>query len=217
LNTKELDSLFNDWKACQRCPLANLRNRVVFGNGNPEAKLVMIGEAPGETEDIEGKPFVGKAGETFNKMLEFIGLSRDELWITNTCLCRPKVTDQPGRSNRAPNANEIAACNPRLLAEIDIIKPAIVVLAGNTPLYAVTGKKGITKHRGWQDAVWQGKSFSTNNVYATLHPASVLYGSTEQVKQKKLWMLEDWQEISRKLNVIKTGEVQKEGSKATGA
>lgn len=203
-NHDQLNKLFDDWKACQRCPLSELRTRVVPGYGNPEARLVMIGEAPGETEDVEGKPFVGKAGETFDKLLAVVGIDRNDIWVTNTCLCRPRVIGQPGRTNRAPTAHEIASCNPRLLKELEIIKPEIVVLCGNTPLYAVTGKKGITKHRGWQQIEWVFGSFTINKIYSTLHPASVSYGSTEQIQQKKLWMYEDWLEISRNLNVNKT-------------
>lgn len=211
-NQDQLNRLFNDWKTCQRCPLAQLRTQVVPGYGNPEARLVMIGEAPGENEDIEGKPFVGKAGDTFNKLLAAVGIDRNDIWITNTCLCRPRITNQPGRSNRAPTAHEIASCNPRLIKELEIIRPEIVVLSGNTPLYAVTGKKGITKNRGWQQVEWALGSFTINKIYSTLHPASLSYGSTEQIHQKKLWMYEDWLEISRHLNVNKTvQESVKEG------
>jgi uracil-DNA glycosylase family 4 len=196
----------NKWRGCQACPLSALRTQVVFGHGNLDASLAMIGEAPGEQEDKFGKPFVGPAGETFNKLLAAVGLTRESLWITNTCLCRPKI-DKPGKSNRAPVVGEMQACFPRLLEELDIVKPKIIVLAGNTPLYLATGKRGILKHRGWQaDAKWVGDGCVVEKIYATLHPASLLYGTTEQIKEKKKLIFQDWLEIARMLSVIKAQE-----------
>ena len=193
------------WRGCQGCPLSSLRTQVVFGQGNLDASLVMIGEAPNEQEDRFGKPSVGPAGENFNKLLAAVGLARESLWITNTCLCRPKV-DKPGKSNRAPNVKEIQACFPRLYEELNIIKPKIIVLAGNTPLYLATQKRGIMKNRGWQtDAKWVGDDFIAEHVFATLHPASLLYGTTEAIKEKKKAIFEDWLAIAaRMLNVTKT-------------
>ena len=137
MNKDQLDKLREEWAAWERCPLAQLRQRVVFGHGNPEAKLVMIGEAPGEDEDNGGQPFIGKAGKVFDWLLKEVGINRAELWITNTCLCRPK-SSVPGKKNRAPKLDEIRACTPRLVKELEIIKPEIIVLAGNTPLYMAT-------------------------------------------------------------------------------
>lgn len=206
-------SLQSDWINCTRCPLSELRNQVVFGHGNLDADLVMIGEAPGKDEDETGQPFIGKAGEKFNKLLEAVGIDRKNIWVTNTCLCRPKST-KPGKQNRAPLAPEIRACLPRLYEEINIIKPQIVVLAGNTPLYMATGKRGITKHRGWQDAKWNGGDFIVEKVYATLHPASLLYGSTEQIKTKRQWIWNDWQEIAGALSATKKERTSYEKKKA---
>lgn len=156
----------------------------------------MIGEAPGEQEDKFGKPFVGPAGESFNKLLAAVGISRDTLWITNTCLCRPKLEGKPGKNTRAPTTKEIGACFPRLFEELDIIQPKIIVLAGNTPLYLATQKRGILKNRGWQkDTKWIGNNFSTDKIFATLHPASLLHGSADQIKEKKKAIFQDWLEI----------------------
>lgn len=182
------------WKNCTNCTLSEVRTQVVFGTGNENARLVFIGEAPGRDEDINGVPFVGQAGQMFDKILNAVGIDRNEIWITNTCLCRPKI-DEVGRKNRAPNAKEIKACQSRLQEEMIIISPQIVVLAGNTPLYMATGKRGITKHRGWVTS-------GDKKVYATLHPASLMYGSAEQIKQKKRCVWEDWQEIAREYEKI---------------
>lgn len=195
-------SLQDNWRECERCPLSDLRNQVVFGHGNLDADLVMIGEAPGKDEDLTGEPFIGKAGEKFNKLLDAVGIQRENIWTTNTCLCRP-VSTKPGKENRAPLTPEIRACLPRLYDEIGIIRPKIIVLAGNTPLYMATNKRGITKHRGWQDMKWEGEDFVVERVYATLHPASLLYGSTEQIKQKRQWVWEDWQNIAGALSATK--------------
>jgi DNA polymerase len=191
-----LNEFKNNWVNCTKCPLSELRKQVVFGSGNIDAKLVMIGEAPGEDEDNGGLPFIGKAGKVFDWILKDTGIKREELWITNTCLCRPKIS-LPGKNNRAPKLNEIRACYTRLLQELDIIKPEIIVLAGNIPLYMATGARGITKKRGWQETKWIGGTFSTDRVFATLHPASLLYGSKEQKEKKADWLKSDWLEIAR--------------------
>jgi uracil-DNA glycosylase family 4 len=181
------------WQNCQRCPLASLRQRVVFGTGPLDAKVMMIGEAPGKEEDLGGEPFIGPAGKKFDGILEEVGLDRKALWITNTCLCRP-VSTVEGKENRAPLVGEIKACSPRLAQEIGIVRPEIIVVCGNTPLFAFTGLKSITKHRGWHPT-----SEGMPKLYATLHPASLLYGSAEQKQLKYQWLLEDWLNIRRSL------------------
>ncbi len=198
----KLATLQDAWRDCARCPLSELRKQVVFGSGNMDAKLVLVGEAPGEQEDLVGQTFVGKAGQALNKLLELVGISRQDIWITNTCLCRPRF-DKPGKNNRAPTSSEIKSCFPRLAEEINIIKPEIIVLAGNTPLFMATNKRGITKSRGWQDARWNGDGFTITKVYATLHPACLLYGSSQQKEDKWRWMQDDWLEIARSLSVKK--------------
>jgi len=209
----QLYELKEKWAACERCPLSLLRKQVVFGTGNPEAKLVMIGEAPNEYEDANGELFLGKAGEAFDWILKDVGISRDDMWITNTVSCRPKSLSKL-HSNRAPKLGEIRACHPRLVAELSIIKPEIIVLAGNTPLYMSTGMRGISKKRGWitkpGDDGPAGTKF-TMGAYATLHPKSLLHGSKEQKLMKADWMKEDWLEIARVL----LEEKRKETTKAT--
>ena len=199
---EQFSRLVGEWINCQRCPLSQLRTRVVFGHGNLDARLVMIGEAPGKNEDLLGKPFIGDAGKQFDALLAAVGIDRNDIWVTNTCLCRPKSL-KIGKENRPPTVKEIRACEPRLYDELDIIQPEIIVLAGNTPLYLATRKRGITKQRGWQNTEWVGTGFRTNKVYATLHPASLLYGSIEQRKDKRAWIFEDWLAIAEALGVKK--------------
>lgn len=196
MQTKEeaFNQLKDEYKNCQKCPLSTLRKQVVFGTGNINAKLLMLGESPGKVEDEGGEPFIGPAGEKFNKLLEAVGLKRADIWITNTCLCRPK-SDKKGKENRAPLAGEIAACSSRLAREISIVQPQVIVVSGNTPLYLMTGKRGITSNRGWLDVQFE-EGARKIKVYATLHPASLLYGSTEQLKQKRQWIYEDWLNIA---------------------
>src|SRR4029450_1536862 len=104
---------------CRRCKLCEARNSIVFGSGNPQADLVVIGEGPGADEDAQGLPFVGRAGQLLTKMLESVKLTRDEVYITNTVLCRP-----PG--NRNPEADELAACAPFLADKLGVIHPKVI-------------------------------------------------------------------------------------------
>lgn len=209
---KMFDEFKSYWADCTLCPLSELRTQVVFGHGSLDADLVMIGEAPGKDEDLTGQPFIGKAGEKFNSLLQAVGIDRGDIWVTNTCLCRP-VSTKPGKENRAPLALEMRACSARLRQELAIIKPKIIVLAGNTPLYMATRKRGITKNRGWQSIKLEFNDFIVEQVYATLHPASLLYGSTEQIKQKRQWIWNDWQEISGALSVAKKERVKESSAK----
>lgn len=193
MKSKRLKVLNDEWSDCTKCGLADIRTQVVNGTGNPESRLVLIGEAPGRDEDINGALFVGETGQLFDKILAAVDIKRDDIWITNTCLCRPKV-DENGRENRALKMKEINACRPRLQAEMRIIGPELIVLMGNSPLLMTTGKRGITKHRGW---VVKPDDNNLVGIYATLHPRSFLHGSAEQIHSKKKMAWEDWQEIAK--------------------
>jgi DNA polymerase len=152
--------------ACTKCPLATTRTQVVFGAGDPEADLMFVGEGPGEQEDRDGIPFVGRAGRLLTGLIEGIGLDRDAVYIANVVKCRP-----PG--NRDPLADEIESCRPYLEAQIGFIDPSVVVTLGNfaTKLLLDT-KEGITKLRG--------REFPFRDhavLMPTLHPSAVLrYG-----------------------------------------
>jgi len=150
--------------ACTRCPLATQgRTQVVFGTGDPAADLMFVGEGPGQEEDRRGIPFVGRAGQLLTRLVEGIGLTREDVYIANVVKCRP-----PG--NRDPLPIEIETCRPFLEAQLDFIDPRVVVTLGNfaTKLLLQT-KEGITKLRG------QEFPFREHAVLIpTLHPAAVL-------------------------------------------
>lgn len=118
-----LDRLWDDLKECQRCKLHTGRTQVVFGSGNPYAALVFVGEAPGEQEDLQGQPFVGPAGELLTKIIEAIGLRREEVYLTSVIKCRPP-------NNRNPEPDEIATCAPFLQEQLQIIQPKIICALG---------------------------------------------------------------------------------------
>lgn len=189
-----LTQLRTDWSGCFRCPLSLLRQNVVHGKGSIGAPIMIIGEAPGKDEDLEGEPFVGKAGELLDKILASVGLNRSQCYISNTCLCRPK-SEEEGRENRAPVVEEIESCRPRLIEEIDIVKPKIVVLCGNTPLFWATGLKGISKNRGRLTCSIKTQSHVVSYVFATYHPAALFHGSEVQIRDKKWAVFRDWQQI----------------------
>jgi len=129
-------------KQCRRCSLADTRKNVVFGEGNSKARLVFIGEAPGEEEDIQGRPFVGRAGKLLDQMIERIGLRREEVYICNVLKCRPP-------SNRDPEPDEAEACKEYLLSQLDIISPKIICTLGRHAYNTLLGvDKSITKVRG---------------------------------------------------------------------
>ncbi len=149
---------------CTKCPLAEGRTQVVFGVGNEHADLVFVGEGPGAEEDKQGIPFVGRAGQLLTKLIEGMGLHRDDVYICNVVKCRP-----PG--NRDPLPPEIDACRPYLEAQLDFLAPRVVVTLGNfaTRLLLDT-KEGITKLRGREVPYRDGAAV----LIPTLHPAAVL-------------------------------------------
>jgi DNA polymerase len=158
------DDLERDALACTRCPLATQgRSQVVFGVGNREADLVFVGEGPGAEEDKQGVPFVGRAGQLLTRLIEGIGMSRDDVYICNVVKCRP-----PG--NRDPLPDEIATCRPYLEAQLDLLDPSVIVSLGNfaTKLLLDT-KVGITKLRGQEHPYRDGAV-----LIPMLHPAAVL-------------------------------------------
>jgi uracil-DNA glycosylase family 4 len=137
-----LVALYRDLGPGHVCPLKDSRTNIVFGMGNADADLMFVGEAPGATEDQEGKPFVGRAGKLLDTMLEEIGLDRGRVFIANVLKCRP-----PG--NRDPLPEEIAECEPYLMRQIELIRPRVICTLGNFSTKLLTGSPvGITKVRG---------------------------------------------------------------------
>ena len=168
---KELEAAV---RACTRCPLHAGRRNAVPGEGPRDAKVMVVGEAPGKAEDEQGRPFVGPAGRLLNRLLELAGLKREQVYITNVVKCRP-----PG--NRDPKPEEIAACRPYLEAQISLVKPRLIIavgrIAGRT-LYEMAGLKwsGIRAARGRLRSVTiAGHS---TMLIVTYHPAAALYNAS---------------------------------------
>jgi DNA polymerase len=157
------DDLRETALGCTRCELAQTRTQVVFGVGDPHADLLFVGEGPGEQEDLQGEPFVGRAGRLLTSLIEGIGLTRADVYIANVVKCRP-----PG--NRDPRPNEIEACRPYLEAQIDHLDPRVVVTLGNfaTKLLLET-KEGITRLRG-RERPFRDRA----TLIPVLHPSAVL-------------------------------------------
>ncbi|HEX9696793.1 MAG TPA: uracil-DNA glycosylase [Actinomycetota bacterium] len=159
-----LEALAREASVCTTCALANGRTQVVFGAGNPTADLMFVGEAPGFHEDKQGVPFVGAAGQLLGELLAGVGLSRDDVYIANTLKCRP-----PG--NRDPLPEEIEACHPWLLKQIELIDPAVICTLGNFATQLLLEQRvGITRVRGQQF------TYRSRVLIPTFHPAAVLHG-----------------------------------------
>ncbi|MEA2176441.1 MAG: uracil-DNA glycosylase [Blastocatellia bacterium] len=167
-----LEDIWTDIGICMRCPLSESRTRVVNSEGNRQARLMFIGEAPGADEDASGRPFVGRAGQLLNKIIEAIGFKRDDVFIGNVNRCRPP-------QNRTPTLPEAHTCKPFLLREIAIVRPAVIVVLGNTAMKNLLDtKEGITKVRGkFQD-------YKGIKVMPTFHPAYLL---RDPSKKREAW------------------------------
>ena len=153
--------------SCERCALAGGRTHVVFGAGDPDAELMLVGEAPGFHEDRQGVPFVGQAGLLLDSLLGGIGLERSDVYVANVVKCRP-----PG--NRDPSSEEIAACEPHLFRQIELVQPRVVATLGNFATKLLSGKPhGITRVRGQEQDVTLGTSRVV--LYPLYHPAAALY------------------------------------------
>ncbi|HKI56298.1 MAG TPA: uracil-DNA glycosylase [Trueperaceae bacterium] len=167
--------------------LQELSHNLVFGEGNPDARLMLVGEAPGEEEDRAGRPFVGRAGQLLDRVLASVGLDRDDIYITNMVKFRP-----PG--NRNPRPEEIAASEPVLLEQIRLIRPQIIATLGNVPTqYFLGTKDGITRTHGkWFE--WQGL-----RVFPLYHPAYLLRNPSRERGGPKWQTWQDMQELVRVL------------------
>ena len=163
--SSELDRLRVTAESCTDCRLSETRTHVVFGVGAPDADVMIVGEAPGKNEDLQGEPFVGAAGRLLNTIMSEVGIDRDQVYIANVLKCRP-----PG--NRDPRPDEIEACKGYLRKQLELIEPAVVVTLGNfaTKLLLKT-ETGITRMRGQRYRWWRGII-----VVPTFHPAAALRG-----------------------------------------
>jgi uracil-DNA glycosylase family 4 len=163
---EDLVALYHEASGCVRCPLHQGRTNVVFGNGNADADLMFVGEAPGHHEDLQGLPFVGRAGKLLDQLLEEIGLSRKDVFVANTIKCRP-----PG--NRDPQPEEIESCRPYLQRQIELIEPKVICTLGNFATKLLTrSNRGITSVHGRPQVHELGGR--TVRLYPLYHPAAAL-------------------------------------------
>jgi uracil-DNA glycosylase family 4 len=155
-------------KPCTLCRLSETRTQTVFGEGDPDAKIFFVGEGPGENEDLQGRPFVGRAGELLNKMIAGMGLRREQVYIANIVKCRPP-------QNRQPAPDEVETCTPYLVRQLEIIRPQVIVTLGlPASKYMLESKLSMGRLRGqWHN--WHGIK-----LMPTFHPAYLLRAYTEE-------------------------------------
>lgn len=187
--------MHQDCSNCQRCPLGSTRINAVVSRGNPQADILIIGEGPGENEDLQGKPFVGKAGQLLDKILASVKLTEEEVFICNIVKCRP-----PG--NRKPTKDEMEACRPYLLEQIRLVQPKIILLTGASAIEGLFQEKsvGITKIRGeWRE--WNGIA-----CMPIFHPSYLLRNQSRAQGSPKWHTWQDIQAVRRKYDEIKAEE-----------
>ena len=182
------EDIREDIGECVRCPLHQGRTRIVHTEGSPASRLMFVGEAPGADEDASGRPFVGRAGQLLNKIIESIGLKREDVLIGNVNRCRPPA-------NRQPTTEEAKTCKPFLLREIAIARPDVIIVLGNTAMHNLLDTKvGITRVRG------QFQDYKGIKVMPTFHPAYLL---RDPSKKREVW--DDMKKVRDYLNEKKSG------------
>ncbi|PYS82321.1 MAG: uracil-DNA glycosylase [Acidobacteria bacterium] len=180
------EDIRRDVGECVRCPLHQGRTHIVHTEGSPTARLLFVGEAPGADEDATGRPFVGRAGQLLNKIIEAIGLKRDDVLIGNVNRCRPPA-------NRTPTTEEARTCKPFLLREINVARPDVIVVLGNTAMKNLLDtKEGITRLRG------EFQDYKGIKVMPTFHPAYLL---RDPSKKREVWA--DMKKVRDYLNSTK--------------
>lgn len=182
-SSETLEGIWADIGDCTRCPLCHSRANVVNTHGNRKARLMFVGEAPGADEDAQARPFVGRAGQLLTRIIEAMGLKREEVLIGNVNRCRP-----PG--NRQPTGDEAAVCKPFLLREIAVVQPEVIVVLGNTAMRnLLETRAGITRVRG------QFQQYHGIKVMPTFHPAYLL---RDPSKKRETW--EDMKKVREYLD-----------------
>lgn len=192
-----LDAIDRDEvRGCTKCELCRGRIQTVFGDGDPDAKLMFVGEGPGETEDRLGKPFVGKAGDLLEKMIIAMGLTREQVYIANVVKCRPP-------NNRTPTPPEVDACSDYLRRQIMTIQPKVIVtLGGPATKLLLQTSQGITAVRGTWHTLTGGLlgNLPPIPVMPTFHPAYVLRQYTKETRGKV------WSDLQKVMEVLKQGD-----------
>lgn len=194
--TAALRALLEEIGDCTRCSLSRERTTIVFGEGNPDARIMFIGEAPGREEDIQARPFVGEAGQLLTKLIEKMGFRREDVYIANIVKCRPPM-------NRDPHEDESRTCSPFLVRQTEIISPDVIVSLGRISTFCLSGRSGpitsfsITRERGKFFEFQAGER--SIPVMPTFHPAYLMRNPKDK------WLTwEDAQAVLRKLEEIKS-------------
>jgi uracil-DNA glycosylase len=197
-----LDAIAAEIRSCRGCRLAETRIRAVPGEGHPDTEVMFVGEGPGQTEDQQGRPFVGRAGDLLVKLLSTLGWRRQEVFITNVVKCRP-----PG--NRDPEPDEIAACAPYLRRQLEVLDPAVVVTLGRFSMAAFRPGDRITQIHGTDAPAPESTGARDALAYALFHPAAALR-STEVERQS----YEDVAGLPKVLTLARERRAQARGSSA---
>jgi uracil-DNA glycosylase family protein len=178
----KLDELRDEAADCRACPLWQTGTQTVFGEGAARAKVVLVGEQPGDQEDKQGRPFVGPAGRVLDEGLELAGIDRTATYVTNAVKHFKWTARGKRRIHAKPSWSEIAACHPWLEAELDVIHPEVLVCLGATAAQALLGKQfRVTKERG----TWVESGLAPH-VTATIHPSSILRQRTDEDRHREL-------------------------------
>jgi DNA polymerase len=178
----KLDELREEAAGCRACPLWQTGTQTVFGEGGARAKVVFVGEQPGDQEDKQGRPFVGPAGRLLDEGLELAGIERSATYVTNAVKHFKWTARGKRRIHAKPSWSEIAACHPWLEAELDVIRPEVLVCLGATAAQALLGKQfRVTKERG----TWVESELAPH-VTATIHPSSILRQRTDEDRHREM-------------------------------
>lgn len=186
---------------CTGCPLYKIGTQTVFGDGQPEARVLFIGEQPGNEEDLQGKPFVGPAGKLLDRFLGEAGIDRTQVYVTNAVKHFKWEPRGKRRLHKKPSAREIAACRPWLEAEIQLLRPAVIVALGATAAQTLLGKDfRVTQHRG--ELI---PSPLASHVLATVHPSSLLRAPDEDTRRSETArFVEDLRKVAALMSSLKT-------------
>jgi uracil-DNA glycosylase family protein len=195
-----LESLRKAAAGCRACDLWKLGTQTVFGEGARRAHVMMVGEQPGDKEDLAGRPFVGPAGSVLNKALAAAGIEREDVYVTNIVKHFKWEPRGKRRLHKKPNAIEISACRPWLEAEISVVRPQVVVLLGATAAQGVLGRDfRVTQHRG----EWV-KSEIAPYVLATVHPSSILRAPDDDARHEEMRrFIADLEVVAQRLRLRK--------------